>query len=183
MSTRRVFVPLVVAALALGLWYWSGPRDAPVVDLPDDARVCTDNLRALYAGLRQYADKTGHAPTGSGPEFLTCLFTEGVWADTPDNRARLVCPGTGKPYAARAASAHPLAHFPSGGAELEPLAACDGASRMPHKGCMNVLYSDGSVKTLMLDQEIERGEVPKGATSIAVGKDSPIEELRKLVRE
>jgi len=43
-----------------------------------------------------------------------------------------------------------------------------------------VLYSDGSVVTLQLEQLVEAGRLPADATTIPVGPTSPIPELAKL---
>ena len=200
MAARRVLVPLVVLAFAVFLWFWRGCSHDVRPPLPADIDRCAENLRAIYAGLITYRERTGHAPEESGVAFLGALIASGVWEDTPENRARLTCPGPGaaavredvdyktlagltgadSAYAARDTKAFPLAKFPSGGVELEPLVACDNARGPNHAGSMNVLYSDGSVVVLVFAQEIERGTLPAGAHTIAVGKDSPVEDLRKL---
>lgn len=203
MAARRVLVPLVVVALAAALYLWPGFGGAPVVDMTSDVSACAANLREIYAGLLRYAAREKHAPQESGVRFLGALLASGALEDTRANRACLTCPGPGaeavandvefarldaltgtdSAYAARDSAAFPLAKFPSGGAELEPLVACDNARGLNHDGCMNVLYSDGSVVTFSLAQEIERGRLPSGATTIPVGKDSPIPDLQKLAAE
>jgi len=199
MAARHIVVPAVVVALAAGLYFYRG-GEAPIVDLPDDVRTCTDNLRAIYRGLGEYHQREGHLPAASGNAFLAALVVEGVWPDDAESRARLTCPGRGaepvpagldlrspdlppsaSAYAARDNLGHPLAKFPSGGSELEPLVACDNAHGMNHDGRMNVLYSDGQVRTFVIAQEIEAGRLPAGTTTIPVGPGSPIEDLRPLV--
>lgn len=182
MPARRVLVPLLVLALAGAIWLWP-TGEGPVLDVPRDALACARNLRQVYDGLQIYRARSGHPPSDSGGGFLRAVLADDVWADTPENRSKLLCPGSGRPYAARDTTAYPLARFPSGGAELEPLASCDGGDRPAHEGCMNVLYSDGSVLTLILAEEIERGRLAPGTTTIALGPDSPIPELRKLVTQ
>lgn len=197
---RQVLVPLGVVALALALWLWPS-GDGPVLEVASDVEACSQNLRAIYAGLVEYEQRFGHAPEGSGVAFLTELIASGVWADTPENRARLTCPGPraspvradmryGEPatlsevdsaYAARDTARFPLAKFPSGGTELEPLVACDNARALNHDGCMNLLRSDGSVVVLELARLVERGELPPGTRTLAVGPASPLSELTKLV--
>lgn len=200
MPARRVLVPLVVLALAAALYLW--PRGTtPIVDVPDDVNACATNLRAIYAGLLEAHARAGRVPSGSGIAFFAALIAEGVWEDTPAKRALLTCPGphaapvpagldfrassalppSASAYAGRDTSRFPLTKFPSGGAELEPLIACDNAGGLNHEGCMNVLFSDGSVITLLLAQEIERGIVPPGTTNLPVGPDSPVPELRELL--
>lgn len=181
MPKRWILVPLLVLGLAAALWFWK-----PGVSLEDrllaaDTSECCGRLRQVYSGLVVYSTMNKRPPTGAGQDFLQALITSGTWEDTPENRERFRCPSAGTPYAARDAVTHPLARFPSGGSELEPLAACDGGTRLAHAGCLNVLYSDGSVQTLLLEQEIERGRLPPDATTISIGPDSPIPELQKLV--
>lgn len=198
---RQVVVPLAVLGVALVLWRWPFGGTEPVVELDDDVQRCAENLRAIHAALVEYERRTGHAPEAAGVAFLAELVASGVLEDTPANRARLSCPGPGSAaaraetrwsepatlteddtaYAARDARRFPLAKFPSGGSELEPIAACDGARGPNHAGCINLLQSDGSVVTLELATLIARGLLPPGADAIPVGPDSPLPELRKLV--
>lgn len=194
-ATRRV-VPWVVVLVAIGLFWWTrrNPGKSPFPAVASDVTACRDDLRAIYTGLREYASRFGSAPAEPGDAFFLALITSGVWPDTAESRRLLTCPGRhARPatfdLAAGAASAfagrdtknHPLAKFPSGGAELEPLVACDNAAGMNHDGAMNVLYSDGSVRTFRLEDLIAAGKLPAGTTDIPVGPDSPLEDLRKLV--
>jgi hypothetical protein len=201
MRARHVVVPLVVVGLAAALYLWRGWGDAPVVDMTRDVSACAANLRRIHAALVVYATREKHPPAESGVRLLGLVFASG--ALQPSDSACLTCPGPGaatvpgdvdyaaleeltsadSAYAARNTAAFPLAKFPSGGAEIEPLVACDNEHGLNHDGCMNVLYSDGSVVTLFLGEEIEQGRLPAGATTIAVGKDSPIPDLCKLTRD
>ena len=203
MRARHVLVPLIVAGLALALIFWRGSGDAPIVDMSSDVSECAANLARIYAGIALYHVREKHAPTESGVRFLGALLASGALEDTAANRARLTCPGPGaegvrkdvdyrnlealtgadSAYAGRDVAAFPLAKFPAGGSELEPLVACDNAHGLNHDGCMNVLYSDGSVVTLFLAEEIERGHLPAGTATIPLGQDSPIPELRKLTAD
>jgi len=205
MRARQVVVLLLVAAVAAMLYRWRGCSEAPVVDLPSNVQECASNLSRIYAALVLYPERSPDErwPKESGVRFLAALIASGTLADTPENRALLTCPGPGaapvpesvdydalekltsadSAYAARDMTAFPLAKFPSGGAEIEPLVACDNEHGLNHDGCMNVLYSDGSVSTLFLDEEIERGNLPAGSKTIQVGRDSPIADLRKLTRD
>lgn len=196
---RQVLVPLLVLAVALGLWLWP-LDDGAVVELPDDVAACSENLRAVYAGLVEYERRFGHAPEEPGVRFLATLIASGVWEDTPANRARLTCPGPGagavradvrygelgsldeedSAYAARDTARFPLTKFPSGGAELEPIAACDNARASNHDGCVNLLRSDGSVVTLELARLLDAGTLAVGTDTIPVGPTSPQPELAKL---
>jgi hypothetical protein len=201
MRARHVLVPLVVLGLAAELFLWRDPAAAPIVELSDDVNACAANLRQVYAALVRYESRAEHVPTEPGVRFLGALFASG--ALEPAERACLSCPGpgaervpaevdyrdlaaltgAGSAYAARDTVAFPLAKFPAGGPANEPLAACDNARGLNHAGCMNVLYSDGSVVTLSLAQEIEAGRLPAGTSTIPVGKDSPIPDLRKLSQD
>jgi len=183
MSTRTV-VPWVVALLGIGLLWWTRmrPAESPFPDVPSDVHACQENLRAIYAGLREYKDRNGSAPTQPGRGFFEELITSGLWEDTPENRARLTCPGKNGhgTYAGRDTLNFPLTKFPSGGADLQTLIACDNAGGMNHEGAMNVLRSDGSVVTYRLDELIVQQKLPVGTVNIAVGADSPLETLRVL---
>lgn len=191
MAARHVLVPLGVVGLALAILLWRDGEDS-VVDLPGDVQACASNLRAIHAALGEHVKAHGSVPGATGPALLGALFASGALAD----RAVLACPGPGAEppsgpsgadvtsagtgYAARDARTHPLPKFPAGGAELEPVAACDNARGLNHVGCMNVLYSDGSVVTLTLAHEIASGRLAAGATTIAVGPLSSHPDLVKL---
>jgi hypothetical protein len=164
-------------------------------------RTCAENLGEIHRGLLEYQRRFAHLPEASGAAFLGALIAEGVWLDTPATRARLTCPGPGaepvragadfrgkgalteadSAYAVRDFGAFPLARFPAGGPENEPLVGCDNARRLNHDGCTNVLYTDGSVKTFTLAQEIERGTLPPGAEALPLGPQSPLADLRELL--
>ena len=203
MPARRILVPLLVLGVAAALYFWPGFRATPIVEVPDDVNECARNLREIYKGLLLQDIREKHAPTRSGVALLGDLIASGTLEDTPSIRGYLTCPGPGaervradvdfraletltgadSAYAARDVAAFPLAKLPSGGAELEPLVACDNAHGLNHAGCTNVLYSDGTVVTLLLAQEIERGHLPADAKTIPVGKGSPIADLRKLTQD
>lgn len=194
---RRILVPLAVLALALLLWFW--PKgDEPRPDFGSDVEACKANLVEIHEGLLRYRERFGRAPQGSGVAFFAELIASGVWEDTPENRARLTCPGknatpvsdgtdyrdlaslTGasSAYAGRNSAEFPVVKFPAGGADLEALVACDSSKN--HDGVIDVLRSDGSILTLSLAQELERGRIPPGSIEIPVGRGSPIPELTKL---
>lgn len=183
MSTRSV-VPWVVVLLGIGLLWWTRmrPAESPFPDVPSDVHLCQENLRTIYAGLREYKAREGSAPPQPGRAFFEELISSGVWEDTPENRARLACPGKDGhgTYAGRDTVNHPLPKFPSGGADIETLIACDNAGGMNHEGAMNVLRSDGSVVTYRLDELIEQQKLPAGTVDLPVGADSPLETLRVL---
>jgi len=204
---RRLLIVLVVLALALWLALGRGEDEGePVVELGRDVNECLANLRHVYAGfLRCAHDPASQAlpagerlPRRSGVAVLGALVAGGHLS--ADERARLTCPGPGAArvdpavdyravealtgadsgYAVRDLVAFPLPRFPAGGSASEALAACDNARGLNHAGCMNVLYTDGSVRTFTLAQEIERGTLPPGTRTIPVGPGSPLPELRVL---
>lgn len=171
-----------------------GPRHA----VPSDVERCKDNLNAIYAGLREYAETHGRAPSGSGVALFTALVREGTWDDTPAHRARLTCPGPGataaridpsdpappssaSAYAGLDQTRHPLARFPAGGEHRTILVACDNANGPNHAGVVNALYSDGTIRTVFLSRLIENGLLEPGTESIPVGPGSPVDDLNLLV--
>jgi len=193
---RRALVLVVVLGLAAALFLWKRGDD-PRHDFGSDVGRCTENLRTIYAGLVAYQAAHGHPPAGSGAAFVLEL---GTTAGGGLARDVLTCPGPGAEampagldlanasafppgataYAGRDLARFPLSRFPSGGTELEPIACCDNARGLNHDGVMNVLYSDGSVITLQLEQLVGAGRLPADATTIPVGPTSPIPELAKL---
>ncbi len=197
---RKLAILLVVLAGA-AIYWWTRPRAPSGIDeLPSDLDQCRENLREIYAGLLDYKAKLGGPPSGSGVAFFGELVSSGIWENTRVSLRRLTCPGPGaepmpdgtnfkdlaalgpnaSAYAGRNTRDFPLAKFPSGGAEIQALVACDDAHGMNHEGALNVLYSDGSVRTLQLASLIADGTLPAGTTTIPVGPDSPIPELRTL---
>lgn len=189
---------MLVLGAVLGLYLWPRSGD-PRHDFGSDVRECQGKLGDIYAALMEYKALSQTWPRGSGVAFLAELIASGRLEDSPGDPA-LACPGRhaqpvpegtdyaasatltplSSSYAARNSAEFPLAKFPSGGAEREPLVACDNAQGMNHDGVMNVLYSDGSVMTIVLEQELERGTLPAGSTTIEVGPSSPVPDLRKL---
>ena len=197
---QKRLVPLIVIALAAAIFWWTRQgASSPMHDVDSDVRDCRTNLHAIYDALRAYNAERGTTPPEPGVAFLAALAAGGYLEGSAAER--LTCPGSGahavpsgtdfaapdavdersSAFAARDVALHPLAKFPSGGREIQALVACDNAHGMNHSGgVMNVLYSDRTVKTLELDQLIESGVLPAGATLIPVGPESPIEELRVL---
>ena len=194
---------LVLAAGLTLLWWTRGSGDDPAHDVADDVRACKANLQEIYRGLRDYRDRFGHAPEGSGVAFFGALIADGVWENRHAEVQRLTCPGPGaqavppgtsfadlaaltaasSAYAGRDIQNHALPKFPAGGSEIQTLAACDNANGMNHARAMNVLLSDGTVKTYVLAQLVEQGRLPAEATTIPVGPDSPLEDLWVLVAD
>ena len=203
-ASSRTAAVLLLAAASLALFWWTrGRGESPLHAVGSDVRACRANLQEIYRGLRAYRDRHGHAPRASGVAFFAALIAEGVWENTPANARKLTCPGKGahavpdgvdfadpaslgpasSAYAGRDQVDHPLPKFPSGGAEIETLIACDDARGMNHDGALNVLLSDGTIKTYLLDRLIAEEKLPAGATNIPVGPDSPLADLRVLVAD
>jgi hypothetical protein len=196
-----VLVPLVAVATLLALLYWPRGGPGPRHDVQSDVTECAARLRRLHAALVKLGTRVQGVPPGSGTAFLAGPLALGAVDDSPANRAMLTCPGPGaqpvpagtdwtdlaalgpasSAYAGRDQVAAPLPRFPSGGSEVEVLAACDNAVGMNHDGCMNVLYSDGTVVLLRLADEIAAGRLPPDATRIPVGPGSPLADLARLV--
>lgn len=193
---------LLVLLAAVALYWLTRPRGSTALpEVSSDVEECRDNLLAMYDGLRQLAERSGGPPPGSGVAFFGELVASGVWENARSTLRKLTCPGPNaapmpedanfkdlgsltsrsSAYAGRDSRNHPLAKFPSGGAEIQALVACDNARGMNHAGALNVLYSDGSVKTLVLADLIANGKLPQGTTVIPVGPSSPLAELRTLV--
>ncbi len=189
----------LLLAVLLGLLFGCNQGDDPRLDVPRDVDVCIDRMRGIYRALVDQRNQSGEVPQGSGVEFFAQLISTGFWPDTAENRAKLTCPGpkahpqagdfsdrtaisgAHSAYAGRDFSAHPVEKFPAGGPELYLLLACDNAGGLNHDGVMNALYSDGSVRTLVLEELIRSADVPAGTTRLPVGPNSPLEELRVLV--
>ena len=193
MTQKIVALALVVGVVAFLFW----PREGDLRhDVPTDVQTCKANLQAIYRELATNARTKKVKLPKDWYAKLAALITKGLWEDTPENRARLSCTGpqaealdfsspkdfapSKTAYACRDQESHPLPKFPAGGSENEPILACDNANGMNHDGVMNVLYTDGSVTTLHLAQEIERGHLSPGTTTITVGVESELQDLKKL---
>ncbi|MEM7305513.1 MAG: H-X9-DG-CTERM domain-containing protein [Planctomycetota bacterium] len=177
-----------------------GGGESPRPDFASDVDECHHNLREIYNGMRAMKAESGWQPTHGGVGFFGELISSGFWPDTPENRAKLSCPGKNVPaaeplsfadldaltgahsaYAGRDLAAFPLERFPTRG--TEPLISCDNAHGMNHDGVMNVLFADGSIKTFQLQQEIAEGRLVEGSTVIPVGANSTVDDLRMLTSD
>lgn len=193
-------VGLALALFAPALAGCSSSED-PRLAVPDDVALCREHLRAIHAGLALYARTLGRPPQASGVALLGDLLASGVWSDTPEHRALLTCPGPNaelappdtdlakldtlsdksSAYAARDVRSFPFATYPAGGPDSVAVCACDNVEgSMNHPGLLNVLYSDGSIRTYVLAEMVERGQLAPGTTVVTVGPDSPIPDLRAL---
>ncbi len=197
-------------ALALVLLSCSRSPSGPAPQLESDVEQCIANLRAIHAGLVEYARTHDGLPQASGPRLLAALIAEGTWPNDAQHAHRLTCPGVDlqllelgalpaeqwfthlaevgeqrSAYAARDLEAFPLERFPAPGigkAGREVLAACDNHLGANHDGVTNVLLTDGSVITYELEREIQAGRLPATSDRIPIGSSAPdsLAELRKL---
>jgi prepilin-type processing-associated H-X9-DG protein len=166
-----------IAALCLAtLAAACGKEATPVPTFASEVVACQGNLRDVYAGLLDYAVREKSLPRASGHLFYESLVRGGIWPDSAESRARFSC--SGGAYAGRDQAHFPLERITG----QEPLLACANEHGMSHGDAMNVLYGDGSVRTFVLPDLIARGRVPAGTTTLVLGLDSPLEELRKLTR-
>ena len=179
-------------------------EDGPQLEVSSDAERCKDHLLAIHEGLVEYGRRTGRAPQSSGVAALGELFSSGVWPLDDEHRAHLRCPGPNahavpadtrydlleglsaehSSYAARNMRAHPLETYPIGGRDVAAMVACDNAGPTSnHEGVTNVLYTDGSIRTFVVEELIAAGTLPAGTSKLVVGPDSPIESLRVLATD
>lgn len=198
---RGLLAALAALPLALGTLGACSGEDGPQLTVTDDVERCKEHLLAIHQGLIQYTQQVGRPPQSSGVALLAELIASGVWKDTPENRALLTCPGpnaelappdtdflkvdrlsdASTAYAARDTRTHPFEAYPEGGASLGAVVCCDNVGgTMNHAGLMNVLYSDGSIRTFVLEDLIERGVLAPGTTVIVPGPHAPLEDLRVL---
>ena len=202
---NRRLVPLGVLVVALLLLWWtsSSSDQGPLDEMESDVRTCTDNLLAIYDGIREYDERFGHPPSGSGVAFFAELVESGIWKDAPGSVARLTCPGpnahpvpdgtsfavvagltsASSAYAGRNMKDHPLEQFPSGGPDVQALVACDNANGSNHDGITNVLYSDRTVKTFEVEKLRERGVLSEDTDVLRIGPNSPLTDVRKLIAD
>jgi prepilin-type processing-associated H-X9-DG protein len=195
---RRKLIPVLVLALAGGLLWWTSWRgESPLHDVESDVSRCREQLRSIFAGLVEYEKRHGEAPQLSGGDFLGSLIQSGVWPDEAESHRLLLCPGPnalvspmglGSPnwktsYTVSDFGAQELAAFPAGGTQLRAIVACRTSTKMSHFGALNVLFTDGSVKTLQLGKLIQSAKLPASSLLIPMGLESPLEELKLLISE
>lgn len=171
-----------------------------------EVRACSENLSEIYAGVMFFKTKYDRIPARDGVAFFAEIIESEAMTNTAANARRMTCPavdigslsirdydltewwvdldrldGTWSSYAGRDSSRFPLRKLAS--KNPEPLVADDnhggeGVS-MNHNTTTNVLFSDGTVQTyelkILRDQDLLGPE-----EELAVGPDSPVEELRKL---
>jgi hypothetical protein len=127
-----------------------------------EASYCQQRLHAAYQQAIQYRIESG----GRGFSNLGAAIE--LAGDSPSA------------YAVRDLEAFPLAApgFDAG----EPLLACNGNARPRHPPELHVLYADGSVRTLTLQELKADRVVPPETDVVFAGPDSPVPDLRKLRR-
>jgi len=200
-------VALLVGVICIGavilLWRHAVPL-VPTVLEGGKTTECSINLGHIYTDLVEYKLAKGHLPRESGVRFFAAPIAEGVVPYDREGAERLTCPsidldlltigslpwdewwrdlsvidGTYSSYAGRDTVRFPLEKL-SG---TQPLVACDGDGYTHHGGVIHVLYGNGAVRAMTLDDLIRSGEVPSNVTSIEIGPGSPHEDLRKLTRD
>lgn len=161
------------------------------------------NLQEIYRGLTEYQAKYNSLPNEhSGVRFFACLIYKKVWENTVATNRKLTCPGVdegalpgiaGRPptewfvdeasidgtfsaYAGRNTQEFAL-RKPSG---KDAWVATDNDPEMNFSTTTLVLMGDGSVNTYEIATLIEQGMLAPEEEYLAVGPDSPVEELRKL---
>jgi hypothetical protein len=166
-----------------------------------EAELCRGNLERCYEAQIRYRAKWDRWPQESGVAFLAAPFAAGAVEPTHENALALTCPGVAREiltigelpwpewwtdleridgswsaYAGRNMERFPL----HGLSASEPVAACDNDGGRNHLDATHVLYADGSIRTLSLEQLKREGILNGDETVLTVGPDSPIEDLRKL---
>lgn len=167
--------------------------------------ACKNNLKNIYSGLTTYYSKYNKLPKGSGIRFFAALITDEVWENSATNAKTLTCPGvedsalairdlepaewyadeaildgTYSAYAGRNVKEHGLRRWPPENASKECLVADDNDGGENHDTATVALFADGSVFPFEIVEERKKGRVGAEETTIVVGPESPIDELRKL---
>ena len=159
------------------------------------------NLLSIYEGILLYDSKFERLPSESGAKFFGALVAKGVWENTPQSAKKLTCPGVNigslsigelpptewfsdldaidgesSAYAGRNSKEFPLRKL-SG---REALVATDNDPEMNFRTTTLVLWGDGSVEGIEIENLRDMGLLGPDEDYFAVGPDSPMEELRKL---
>lgn len=177
-----------------------------VNDAIESAKVaaCRANLFEIHKGLLLHDAKYKGIPDESGVKFFASLISKGAIENTKTNAERLTCPaidksslaigelpwqewwsdservdGTYSAYAGRDLKKFPLRQGMSSSGN-EPLVCDDNVGGLNHRTTTNVLYVDGSVLTFEFKALQEEGKVTKDETTLVVGADSPVEDLKKF---
>ncbi len=174
----------------------------------DAAKVtaCKQNMKSIYEGMTQYYGKYHRLPNESGVRFFTSLITDEVWENSVTYAKTLTCPGvedsalaglqglepkewfadaaildgTFSAYAGRNMKEFSLRRWPPENASTVCLVADDNDPEENHDTATVALFADGSIFAYEIVEERKKGRVGPEETTIAVGPESPIEELSKL---
>ncbi|MEX1024171.1 MAG: type II secretion system protein [Planctomycetota bacterium] len=169
----------------------------------EEAKVTASeaNLRNVYSSMLIYENKYGRLPSKSGVRFFAELYQKKAMEQTKTNAERLTCPGVDigaltigdlpweewwtdldaidgsySAYAGRDCKNFPLRKL-SG---KEVLVATDNDPYMNFETTTLALYGDGSVHRLEVGTLQDEGILDLEETYLAVGPDSPLEDLQKL---
>ncbi|MFT7540478.1 MAG: prepilin-type processing-associated H-X9-DG protein [Gammaproteobacteria bacterium] len=178
---RDLLLLFVVIALGLLLAskFLGDEGEDPRHDFAETVKDCVENQRAVYSALVRHAREQGSFPAAAPGDVIDMLISSGILGDTIEQRALFTCPGSGDDpnlFVLRDIEAHPLESFPSGGGI--PILTCPQSGHEGHKGILNVLFADGSVRTLSLELLKEQGHIPVDTTDITPGPNSTVSLLR-----
>ncbi len=159
------------------------------------------NLSKIYEGMLTYEAKFERLPNEPGVKFFAVLISKGVWENTPQSARVLTCPGvdigaltigdlqpeewfseldlvdgTYSSYAGRNCEEFPLRKRSGKDAWI----ATDNDPFMNFNTTTIVLMGDGAVETIEIAELQDLGILAKDEDYLAVGPDSPDEQLRKL---
>jgi hypothetical protein len=130
---------------------------------------CCQKERAIYVDLLHYHGKIGTLPVGDSMR-ATLSLSRISSANGPDPA-----------FFGRDMLRFPIEKFP--GDASEPLIACNKNALEHHPDVVHVLFADGAIKTLALDDLKAQGEVPPDTTELVVGPNSAHADLRRMRRD
>ena len=203
---RRGFTLIELLAVILIISILVATLTPMVNDAIESAKVrgCASNLGEIHKGLVLYNIKYKGIPNQGGVKFFASLIARGAIENTKTNAERMTCPaidksslaigelpydewwmdlervdGTYSAYAGRDLKGFPLRQGLSSSGK-EPLVCDDNDPELNHRTTTNVLYVDGSVQTFEFKALQEEGKITPDETTLVVGPESPIEDLRKF---
>lgn len=202
LARRAGFTLIEILAVILIIGVLVATLVPMVTDAIETAKVtgCSGNLGEIHKALLLYEIKYKELPSESGVRFFAQMYSRKAIENTQTNAERLTCPavdqgfleigqrpwqewwseldridGTWSAYAGRDTRNHPIKRL-SGS---EPLVADDNDGSTNHATATNVLYGDGTVRSLELEVLREEGVLGPDET-LVVGPDSQVEDLTKL---
>jgi len=175
----------------------------------DNAKVtaCKKNLQEIGSGLMQYKSKFNRVPKESGVKFFAVLISSKTWENTKFTAEKMRCPavdigfldigqiedpltwystldnvtGGYSSYAGRDIKQFPLKDFPGSGKEVIIADDNEGDGiEGNHRTTTVALYASLDVGSFEVADLQEKGVLDAETSTIKVGPDSPVEELRKL---